>query len=172
MLVSEVREWGAGRDSPTATQHRAGASAGISGWWQNGSTYPQLWGWAQAGWWICSQGWLAGAAHNSSLQPETAAFASDSGRRRIWPPRLLSHSNFCHLGHSPWTWMQGFSLETSFLGHWESNLKTGKLLHLILVRGQVVCLDNVCFCGPPKPHTPGFWLSLVADGSVDYLSKN
>lgn len=46
LLVSEVREWGAGRDSPTATQHRAGASAGISAWrfraWQNGSTHPQL----------------------------------------------------------------------------------------------------------------------------------
>lgn len=118
------------------------ASAGSSGWcfwaWQNGSACGQLCG-VSKGWVMdLHPGWAAGAAHNSHLQPETIACASDSHRSRIWPLRLLSHSYFCPLGQSLWTWMQGFSLETSFLRCWESNLKTGKLLHLILVGRLVV----------------------------------
>lgn len=129
--------------------------------------------WVSKGWgWICTQGWVSGAAHNSSLHPETRVSASDSARSRIWPLRLLSHSYFCHLGQSPWTWMQVFFLGDLIFGTLGNKFKDWYIW--FWVGGQVVYLD-IWFYGPPKPHTHLVCMlvwSVVAARSVVYLSKN
>lgn len=104
---------------------------------------------------------MAGAAHNSSLHPETRVFASDSGRSRIWPPQAAKSQLLLSLGAVPLELNARFFLGDLIFGALGIKFKDMQTGTFDFGGGQVVYLDDVYFYGPPKPHTPGFCASLT-----------